>query len=145
MHRLFTTKRLFNKTKKKYSSVNKPIINISNNFEQQEQYDLITYNNSNDSISIYDDNTIYVTKTPITSFDLTNEVHLKILEILSELKYISCFPLSKSKKIYKSCNSYNLEKNILSEKNLEKNDIEKKIKCENIKSFIMFCENKEHV
>jgi hypothetical protein len=147
MQRLFTSKRLLNKTKKKYSNVIKPIINNSNNFDKQdqEQYNLIE-NNYDTSIIIYDDNVICITKTPIHSFDLTNETHLKILEILSDLKYISCFPLSKSRKIY---NSHNLEQNILSENNLEKNikinDIEKTIKCENIKSFIMSCENKEHV
>ena len=141
MHRLFTRKRLFNKTKKIYSNEIKPIINKTNNFDEQEQDNLIE-NNSDASIIIYDDNVICITKTPIHSFDLTNETDLKILEILSELKYISCFPLSKSRKKYKSCNSYNLEQNILSEKNLEKNDIEKTIKYENIKRFIMSCENK---
>ena len=141
MHRLFTRKRLFNKTKKIYSNEIKPIINKTNNFDEQEQDNLIE-NNSDASIIIYDDNVICITKTPIHSFDLTNETDLKILEILSELKYISCFPLSKSRKKYKSCNSYNLEQNILSEKNLEKNDIEKTIKYENIKRFIISCENK---
>jgi hypothetical protein len=141
MHRLFTRKRLFNKTKKIYSNEIKPIINKTNNFDEQEQDNLIE-NNSDASIIIYDDNVICITKTPIHSFDLTNETDLKILEILSELKYISCFPLSKSRKKYKSCNSYNLEQNILSEKNIKMNDIEKTIKYENIKRFIMSCENK---
>ena len=145
MHRLFTRKRLLNKTKKCSNRI-KPIINNSNNFDEQEQdQDNLIENNYDTSIIIYDDNVICMTKTPIHSFDLTNEMHLKILEILSELKYISCFPLSESRKKYKSYNSHNLEQNILSEKNLEKNNIEKTIKFENIKSFIMSCENKEHV
>jgi hypothetical protein len=71
MHRLFTRKRLF-------IHEIKPIINKINNFDEQEQDNLIE-NNSDASIIIYDDNVICITKTPIHSFDLTNETDLKIL------------------------------------------------------------------
>ena len=99
-------------------------------------YNDLINNNLKKSIIIYDNSENFITKTPISSLDLTIPTHFKIYEILNDIdtvyyKNIRCdYEYEYKNKQNDLCDNY--YENLIIQNNIKKENIKK----ENIKKFI---------